>query len=87
VGICDETRSAWSAVYFYYDPDYAALSPGVANVLFQIDLARHRGLDHVYLGYYVNGCRSMGYKSLFRPSERLCGWPEPHEEPLWAPAL
>jgi len=83
VGLCDETETAWSAVYFYYDPDYAGLSPGVANVLFQIELARSRGLSHVYLGYYVAGSRSMGYKTRFQPYERLVGWPEPHEEPRW----
>lgn len=83
VGICDETESAWSAVYFYYDPDYARLSPGVANVVFQAELARARGLSHLYLGYYVAGSRSMGYKARFRPSERLVGYPEPDEEPRW----
>jgi arginine-tRNA-protein transferase len=83
VGLCDETKSAWSAVYFYYDPDYAGLSPGVANVVFQIELARSLGLSHLYLGYYVAGSRSMGYKARFQPNERLLGWPEPHEEPRW----
>lgn len=87
VGICDETPTAWSAVYFYYDPEYAGISPGVANVLFQIELARSRGLDHVYLGYYVPGCPSMGYKSHFRPHERLSGWPGPNEEPRWEAAV
>lgn len=83
VGICDETRASWSAVYFYYDPEYAALSPGVGNVLFQVELARSRGRAHVYLGYYVEGSRSMGYKARFHPSERLIGWPGPDEEPRW----
>ena len=86
VGICDETPSAWSAVYFYYDPDYAAQSPGVAHVLFQMKLAASRGLAHVYLGYFVTGCPSMRYKARFRPNERLVGWPAPGEEPRWVTA-
>src|SRR4051812_40068796 len=32
VGLCDETPSAWSAAYFYYDPAYADRSPGVSHV-------------------------------------------------------
>lgn len=83
VGICDETQSAWSAVYFYYDPDYARMSLGVANVAIQAELARSRGLTHLYLGYFVAGSRSMAYKARFRPLERLIGYPEPSEEPRW----
>ena len=55
------------------------------NVLIQIKLAASRGRSHVYLGYLVEGCRSMQYKAGFRPNERLRGWPEPHEEPVWLP--
>ena len=34
-----------------------------------IESARERGLPHVYLGYYVEGCRSLEYKARFRPNE------------------
>ncbi|RYE92616.1 MAG: arginyltransferase [Myxococcales bacterium] len=84
VGLCDETPIGWSAIYFYYDPEYARWSPGVMNVLCQIELARQRGLPHVYLGYYVEGCASMLYKSTFRPHEILSGRPGDREEPEWA---
>jgi arginine-tRNA-protein transferase len=33
--------------------------------------ARERGLPYVYLGYFVEGCRSLEYKSRFRPNEVL----------------
>jgi arginine-tRNA-protein transferase len=85
VGICDEMPNAWSAVYFYFDPDYARMSPGIINVLFQIKLAASRRRAHVYLGYYIKDCRSMWYKAGFRPNERLLGWPEPDEAPIWQP--
>ncbi len=85
VGICDETPSAWSAVYFFYAPSWRPRSIGVANVVFQIEHARRRGRAHVHLGYRVAGCPSLEYKGSFRPQERLVGWPGLDEEPQWVP--
>lgn len=85
VGICDETPGAWSAVYFFYEPEWGKRSIGVANVIFQIELARRRGIPHVYLGFRVSECASMRYKTRFLPQERLVGWPDPEEEPRWVP--
>ncbi len=84
VGLSDITPVGVSAIYFYYDPEYARWSPGVMNVLCQLDLARAHGLPHVYLGYYVEGCASMRYKSTFRPHEILAGRPADGEEPGWS---
>ncbi|MCU0657496.1 MAG: arginyltransferase [Polyangiaceae bacterium] len=85
VGLCDETPRGWSAIYFYYDPEYASWSPGVMNVLFQIQHTRALGLPHLYLGYLVVGCASMQYKASFRPHEVLRGRPEAAELPSWEP--
>ncbi|MBZ4408124.1 arginyltransferase [Myxococcus faecalis] len=86
LGICDETPHAWSAVYFFYDPDYARLSPGTANVVFQVELAKARGIPHVYLGFRVQACASLRYKGGFRPHELLEGRPALDAEPTWVPA-
>jgi leucyl-tRNA---protein transferase len=86
LGICDETPRAWSAVYFFYDPAYARASLGSANVVFQVERARARGIPHVYLGYRVQECTSLRYKGTFRPHELLAGRPDPDEPPRWAPA-
>lgn len=83
VSICDETPNAWSAVYCFYDPAYARLSPGVANVLTIVDIARSQGKPHVYLGYRVTDCASLRYKESFHPQEILIGRPEEGEEPRW----
>jgi arginine-tRNA-protein transferase len=83
VSICDETKNAWSAVYFFYDPEYAKCSLGIYNVLYQVDLAREKGIPYVYLGYRVTRCESMQYKSAFRPHELLTERPGPNEEPRW----
>ena len=86
LGICDQTPRCWSAVYFFYEPTWAARSIGVANVLFQIELARSLGIPNVYLGYRVEGCASMSYKARFASQEKLVGWPELDQEPHWVSA-
>jgi arginyl-tRNA--protein-N-Asp/Glu arginylyltransferase len=85
VGLYDETPRALSAAFFFYDPEYARLSLGAANVLSLIDDARASRRAYVYLGYRVEGCASLEYKGNFRPHERLRGWPELDEEagPSW----
>ena len=58
-----------SAIYFYYDPDEKARSLGTWNVLRVIDETARRGLPFTYLGYYVEGCRSLEYKVRFAPNQ------------------
>jgi arginine-tRNA-protein transferase len=83
VAISDETPSAWSAVYFFYAPRWQRASIGVANVVFQIELAKAAGIPYVHLGYRVERCPSLAYKGDFRPQESLAGWPALDEAPSW----
>jgi leucyl-tRNA---protein transferase len=83
VGICDETPRAWSAVYCFYDPAYARLSPGVGNVITLVSIARDQGKPHVYLGYRVSDCPSLRYKQDFHPQEVLLYGPRDDEAPTW----
>jgi arginine-tRNA-protein transferase len=71
VAYVDALPAALSAIYCYYDPTEKARSLGTFNILSLLASARERGLPHVYLGYYVAGCRSMEYKRKFRPNEVL----------------
>ncbi len=71
VGYVDVLSIGLSAIYFFHDPDYHARSLGTYNVLRLVAEANRRGLPHVYLGYFVSGCRSLAYKSRFRPHEIL----------------
>ena len=71
VGICDICPGSLSSVYFYFEPGAAARSLGIYGALHEIDYATRQGLAHYYLGYWVAQCRSMQYKSSFRPSEIL----------------
>lgn len=83
VTLCDITPRAWSAIFGFYSPEIANLSPGVAEVVLAVELARERGIPHVYLGYRVAGCPSMRYKAGFQPHELLQGLPGPDEIPRW----
>jgi arginyl-tRNA--protein-N-Asp/Glu arginylyltransferase len=71
VGYVDVVPVGLSAIYFYYDPDERGRCLGTYNVLRVIAAAAERGQPHVYLGYYVAGCRSLEYKDRFRPNEVL----------------
>lgn len=86
VGLVDRTPRALSSIYFYYDPEIAPLSPGVFSILCEVEYARRMGLAHVYLGYLVEGCRSVAYKRQYAPQEVLVGRPEDAQEPVWIPA-
>jgi arginine-tRNA-protein transferase len=71
VGIVDAEPKALSAVYCYFDPDLPQRGLGTFNVLWLLEDARRRGLAHVYLGYFVEGSRTMAYKASYRPCELL----------------
>lgn len=71
VGYVDHLPEGLSAIYFFYDPEERRRSLGTFNVLSVIRGAAAAGLPHVYLGYYVEGCRSLEYKARFRPNEVL----------------
>jgi leucyl-tRNA---protein transferase len=72
VGYVDCLPEGLSAIYFFYDPDERARSLGTFNVISVIREAAKRRLQHVYLGFYVEGCRSLEYKARFRPNETVC---------------
>ncbi len=71
VGYVDDVPTVLSAVYFFHDPALRERSLGTFNVLTLIGCARDRGYPYVYLGYYVEGCRSMAYKARFRVNQLL----------------
>jgi arginine-tRNA-protein transferase len=83
LGIVDETPTALSAVYFFWDPEDAPASLGVAHVVMLVLDAKARGLPYVYLGYRVEGCPSLAYKGNYRPHELLEGRPADDDAPTW----
>lgn len=83
VDLIDFTEDGISSIYFYYDPDYSHLSLGKYSIYQQILLAKKRGLDYIYLGYYVKECQSLKYKADYKPHELLLGLPELEDYAIW----
>lgn len=81
VGYVDALADGLSAIYFFHDPNDAHRSLGTFNILTIIERARQRGLRYVYLGYYVEGCRSLEYKARFQPNEVL------NQQVEWVPFI
>lgn len=65
----DVTDNAMSAVYCYFDEDYARFSPGRLAIYKEIELAKEMGIQWLYLGYYVAQNRHTHYKIIFKPSQ------------------
>lgn len=73
IGIVDRVGDGLSSVYMFFDPEYAARSPGTYSVLWEVERCRQEGLPYYYLGFFVAGCKTMSYKARFRPTEILVG--------------
>lgn len=69
VSIIDVGTQWLNAVYFYFDDRFNHVSPGVFNVLHLLDLCRKQDIDHLYLGYAIDGHGPMAYKTRFKPYE------------------
>jgi arginine-tRNA-protein transferase len=71
VSLVDKTPVGLSSVYTFFEPSLERRSLGVFNVLWQIGLARKLDVGYLYLGYWINNCRKMAYKTNYRPLEAL----------------
>jgi leucyl-tRNA---protein transferase len=76
VCLTDRLADGLSLVYSFYAPHHSRRSLGAFVILDHIAKALALGLPHVYLGYWVEGSRKMGYKAAYLPQERLGlhGW-------------
>jgi leucyl-tRNA---protein transferase len=80
VGILDLCSRSVSTVYCYFDPSLHSRSLGTYAAIQEILFARRHSIPHYYLGYWVEACPSMSYKSRFKPNEILmsdCTWKAP----------
>lgn len=77
-GTClvDRLSDGLSAVYSFFDESDYERSLGTYMILWLIGEARSQELPFMYLGFWIDGCSNMAYKSRFQPLERITpdGW-------------
>lgn len=73
VAVTDMTDDGLSAVYTFYDPDFAQRSLGTYAILQQIEWARRDQYRYLYLGYWIPQHPKMDYKRRFHALELYNG--------------
>lgn len=76
VAVTDRLSQALSAVYTFFEPELDKRSLGVCGILKQLEYAKSEGKHFLYLGYQIEECRKMAYKTQYRPYQTLTtgGW-------------
>jgi arginyl-tRNA--protein-N-Asp/Glu arginylyltransferase len=71
VAVVDYLEHGISAIYTFFDPEQQQRSLGKLAILKLIQLAQNEGLPYLYLGYWVQGCQKMAYKTDYHPIQLL----------------
>ncbi|MDN4503390.1 arginyltransferase [Alteromonadaceae bacterium BrNp21-10] len=71
VAVTDEVSDALSALYTFFDPTLSSRSLGTFAILTQIQHAKTSNKEFMYLGYQIDACDKMNYKSKFYPHQRF----------------
>ncbi|WP_341504160.1 arginyltransferase [Gallaecimonas sp. GXIMD4217] len=69
--ITDITANSLSALYTFFSPELPRRSLGKLAILKQWQLARELGKQWLYLGYHIEECSKMNYKTSYCPHERF----------------
>jgi len=69
VAVVDVLATGLSAVYTFFDPAFEKRGLGTFAVLWEIEEVKRLGLEWLYLGYWIENCRKMNYKSNYQPLE------------------
>ena len=72
VAVTDCMDNAISAIYTFFDPDYEHFSLGTVMILQQLKFAKLQQNQFVYLGYQIDECDKMNYKTQFLPAQKQC---------------
>jgi len=83
VDLVDVLEDGISSIYFYYDPQQEKRSLGRLSMYQQINYAKEHNLAWIYMGYYVQDCVSLAYKSSYTPYLTLQERPTQEQKPLW----
>lgn len=87
VAVTDSITDGLSAVYTFFDPMLDRRALGRFCILQQIDLCNLMSLPYLYMGYWVDSCRKMEYKTDFRPQEHFQGerWERIRDKAVYPP--
>ncbi|NMM39505.1 arginyltransferase [Pseudoalteromonas arctica] len=69
VAVTDCMHNAVSAIYTFFDPDYEHFSVGTVMILEQLKFAKQYDKEFLYLGYQIDECTKMRYKTQFLPAQ------------------
>lgn len=69
VSVVDHSTNGLSAVYTFFDPGDPQRGLGTFTILWLIEHAKSLNLSWVYLGYWIEACDKMRYKTRFMPCE------------------
>ncbi len=69
VAVADLLEDGLSAVYTFFDPNQSRRGLGTFAILAEIEAVRRLELQYLYLGYWIENCAKMSYKTNFRPLE------------------
>ena len=75
VGVIDILPNGVSSVYLFYHPSFShnLVALGKLAILKEIEFTQQQvELQYYYLGYYIESCPKMRYKSDYKPSQLLC---------------
>ena len=71
VAVIDQFEQACSAVYTFFEPKFNDYSLGVYAVLWQIEQVVRQQKEFLYLGFWIQACKKMAYKSDYQPLQLL----------------
>lgn len=71
VAVTDEMKNSLSALYTFFKPELNSRSLGTYAILQQICHAKALNKEYLYLGYQIDECQKMSYKSNFYPHQRF----------------
>ena len=77
VGVIDILPRGVLCEYLYYDPEYRFIAPGVYTALHEMAFTQelfqiNPQMQYYYMGFYVQSCPKMNYKSKYKAGYLLC---------------
>ncbi len=67
VSVMDKLLDGLSAVYTFFEPNLHHRGLGIYAILWQLAECKRRQLSYLYLGYQIDECQKMAYKTDFKP--------------------